>query len=97
MHLHNYSNIKKIFVHIEQPPSNIVPTINYQLSTNSTMNEDFKKEYTNMFFKQLDKAITHNSISLEIEKGALSNIILQVENHLISIQSLVHPEVIPYN
>ena len=56
--IRNYKTIPKQYM-----PSNFpeIPTGNQSLST------DFHQEYSTLFFKYLDKVITHNVISQELE------------------------------
>ena len=54
-----------------------------QLKTSSTsLNEEFTKEYDNLFFRHLHKVITKNRIELQLHMSALTSIIVQTEHYL---------------
>lgn len=66
------------------------------LSTNSTACSDFKQEFEELFFKQLDKAVTLNTVSLVIEKEAQASVVSLVESHLVSLKETLSPTIIAH-
>lgn len=44
--------------------------------------QEFKKEYSELFFKHLKKVITNNQIALQLHTPALTSIIIQTEKYL---------------
>ena len=79
--IRNYKTIPKQYM-----PSNFpeIPTGNPSLSI------DFHQEYSTLFFEYLDKVITHNVISQELEESQLRNIISHTEKVLATAE--VPPE-----
>lgn len=63
-------------------PRQYRPKILNPVSTAVSEKEEFEMEYSALFFKHLDKVMTQNQVSLELEKGALLSIIAQTVQHL---------------
>ncbi len=56
----------------------------YLVIEDATLNTEFNQHYKAIFFQHLDKVITHNTITLELTKTQLQQIILLTE-HLAAI------------
>ena len=56
----------------------VFTTINHDKS----ITDDFNKEYEKIFFQHLERVITSNSITLEIQKAHLTNVLSQVDDYL---------------
>ena len=52
-------------------------------TTTSELSSKFVAEYETMFFQQLERAITHNTITLEINRIRQETIVLEIEKLLI--------------
>lgn len=63
-------------------PRQFKPKIPHPISRAISLQEEFNKEYDELFFKHLDKVITQNQVSREIEEGALQAIICQTAQEL---------------
>ena len=63
-------------------PRQFKPKILNPISRAISLQEEFNKEYNELFFKHLDKVITQNQVSKEIEEGALRAIISQTAQEL---------------
>ena len=54
-----------------------------QLKTlDSALTEEFNQQYTTLFFRQLEKVITNNSIKLKLMACTMTSIIVQTERYL---------------
>ena len=63
------------------------------LQTNNTsLTEEFNKQYESLFMEHLNKVLTSNIISLQLQKATLISIITQTEQHL-SSSSLPQKEI----
>ena len=51
-------------------------------ASNTSLTEEFAKEYNQLFFKHLEKIITSNQIELQLHTSALTSIIVQTEMYL---------------
>ena len=63
-------------------PRQFKPKVLNPISRAISLQEEFNKEYNELFFKHLDKVITQNQVSREIEEGALRAIISQTAQEL---------------
>ena len=63
-------------------PRQFKPKIPNPISRAISLQEEFYKEYNELFFTHLDKVITQNQVSREIEEGALQAIINQTVKEL---------------
>ena len=57
---------------------------------NTTLATNFDKKYEQLFFEHLDKVITNDSISLELTKATILNILAQTETYLASLHVAPH-------
>lgn len=51
-------------------------------ASDASLTEEFRKEYSELFFKHLKKVITNNQIALQLHTSALTSIIVQTEGYL---------------
>ncbi len=51
----------------------------------TTLSRQFDQQYESLFFDNLDKVITQNTITLELENARLRHIIQQTEKHLTTV------------
>ncbi len=49
------------------------------------LQQEFAQQYEDIFFQHLDKVITHNTITLELENARLQQITTQTEQHLATL------------
>ena len=63
-------------------PRQFKPKVLNPVSRTVSLQEEFEKEYSTLFFNHLDKVITQNQVSKELEDGALQAIITQTIQHL---------------
>ena len=49
-----------------------------------TLTEEFGKNYNDLFFQQLEKAITSNTIELRLLESRLTSILMQTEQYLVT-------------
>jgi hypothetical protein len=61
----------------------VLNTINHDKS----IADDFNKEYEKIFFHHLERVITSNSITLEIQKAHLTSVLSQVDNYLSKLET----------
>ena len=78
-------------------PRQFKPKILNPVSRAVSLQEEFEKEYNTLFFNHLDKVITQNQVSKELEEGVLQAIInqtiqqlSQLDKPLSEIQQLYH-------
>lgn len=87
-HLNNRNKLEKAIKFHQQIkitreiPRQFKPKILNPISRAISLQEEFNKEYNELFFKHLDKVITQNQVSREIEQGALEAIINQTAREL---------------
>ena len=72
-----YHTIPKKF----KPPS--IPTT---VKSNSTLSDDFSRQYESIFFSHLNKVLTNDKVDLELTKAAMENIIANTETYLCSLE-----------
>ena len=65
-----------------QPPA--IPEL---VVPNSDISKKFTAQYEKLFFQCLDEAITHNTISLELENARLKEIVTRTEKQLSTIRN----------
>ena len=78
--LHFQRNIK----YYKSIPKQYLPPSSLEMPTNdnASLVAEFTQAYEDIFFLHLDKVITHNTISLELEESHLRNINTHVKKHL---------------
>ena len=59
---------------------------------NPTLTNEFTQKYEQLFLEHVEKIVTSNSISLEITKAAINNILSQTETYLSSVS--VPPQIL---
>ena len=64
-------------------PKKLLATV----TPDSLLAQEFAQEFQNIFFQHLDKVITENQITLELEEARLRDTILQTEKHLTTIKA----------
>ena len=71
-----------------------IQTTNYTSNgpTKSNIDEQIHPKYEQLFFEHVEKIVTSNSISLEITKAAINNILTQTESYLSSVS--VPPQIL---
>ena len=65
-------------------PKMYQPKVLTPINPNTSLTEDFNKEYRALFFKHLERVMTNNNIALEVKKARLTNILSQVDHYLLS-------------
>ena len=68
-----------------KPPN--VPTT---MKPNIPLTDDFNRKYEKLFFDHLDKVITNDTLTLELTKSRIDNILTQTETYLSSLQISPH-------
>ena len=63
-------------------PRQFKPKVLNPVSRAISLQEEFEKDYSTLFFNHLDKVITQNQVSKELEEGALKAIIAHTIQHL---------------
>ena len=63
-------------------PRQFKPKVLNPVSRAVSLQEDFEKEYSTLFFNHLDKVITQNQVSKELEEGVLQAIVTHTIQHL---------------
>ena len=58
------------------------PRVLTTINCNKSIVEDFNKGFEKLFFQHLERVLTSNSITLEIEKGHLERVLSQVDDYL---------------
>ncbi len=71
-----YRTIPKQYLPLQTPELIIQDT---------TLSRQFDQQYESLFFDNLDKVITQNTITLELENARLRDIIQQTEKHLTTV------------
>lgn len=83
-HQHNIRNFQTIPKR-HLPPSTLELTI-----PNQDIKQQFETEYHQLFFRHLNRVITHNTITLELENARLKELIDRTENQLTATQAPKH-------
>ena len=65
-------------------PKMYQPKVLTPVNPNTSLAEDFNKEYRDLFFKHLERVMTNNKIALEVKKAHLTSILSQVDHYLSS-------------
>ena len=65
-----------------KPPS--VPTTT---NPDTQLTDDFNQKYEELFFNHLDKILMNDSLTLELTKSRIDNILAQTETYLSSLQA----------
>ena len=90
------TQIKKLENAIEQQrkmmthktiPKAYCPQVLTTINCNKSISEDFSKEFEKLFFQHLERVMTSNSITLEIEKGHLANVLAQADDYLSKLKT----------
>lgn len=63
-------------------PRQFKPKVVNPVSRAISLQEEFEKQYSTLFFNHLDKVITQNQVSKELEEGALQAILTQTIQHI---------------
>lgn len=71
-------------------PKKYKPNLLTVVSGDSELNQEFLSSYDSIFFKHLQKVITHNNIQLEATCSKLSDIVPQVQKHLATLSLPAH-------
>ena len=74
-------------LHFKTIPKRYLPATPEIVTANSILSNDFQTEYQELFFQHLNKIISHNTITLELENARLNKLIVRTETHLSSLQA----------